>query len=346
MTDTTRERDPLAPLKLLADGTRLRILALVEGEELAVGELSRALGMAQSRVSNHLRLLRDAGLLAERHAGASTYLRLDRGAGNGLAARLWDAVRDELESAPERAADLARLAQVLAERRGHDTAFFDRLAGEWNKIAGEFETGQGRQRAAAHLLAAPVTIADVGCGTGYMADALTGLVDRLILIDPSPAMLREAERRFAPRAQTPRVETREGPIEALPLDDGEVDGVVAGLVLHHVANLDAALLELRRVLRPGGSAVALELFPHREAWMRADLGDRHLGLEPADVLRAFARAGFEDMVLETVSDRYRPRRADALDGPAAAELPLYLVRGRAPRAPSTRNFESTPRGAR
>ena len=334
--ESTLDRDPLGPLKLLADGTRLRILALLESEELSVGELSRALGMAQSRVSNHLRLLREAGLLAERHAGSSTYLRLATGDGSGLASRLWTTLRRDLEGAPERSADLARLAQVLAERRGKDTAFFDHLAGEWNKIAGEFETGQGRQRAAAQVLSSPRTIVDVGCGTGYMAGALDGLVERLILVDSSAAMLREAERRFAPRASGSSVETRVGEVEALPLDDGEVDGAVAGMVLHHLVGLDPALSEVLRVLRPGGSLVVLELFPHREEWMRAELGDRYLGLEPGDVLRALARAGFEGSTLETLSDRYRPRRLSDPDGPSAAELPLYLVRASKPLLPSAR----------
>lgn len=324
MTDRTSERGPLGPLKLLADGTRLRILGLLEREELSVGELSRALGMAQSRVSNHLRLLREAGLLSERHAGASTFLRL--AGGEGLAPRLWATLREDLAAGADHAADAARLAAVLAERREHDTAFFDRLAGNWDKVSGDFETGQGRQRAALRVLARPLTVADVGCGAGYMGAAFEGLVERLILIDPSPAMLREAERRLAGWADPPALEFRQGSFEALPLADGEVDGLVAGLVLHHLPTPEAASGELRRVLAPGGRAAVLELFPHREAWMHEQLGDRHLGLEPAEVLRALARAGFGDLAVETVADRYRPRRTDG----EAASLPLYLVRGRAP----------------
>jgi ubiquinone/menaquinone biosynthesis C-methylase UbiE len=176
------------------------------------------------------------------------------------------------------------------------------------------------------VLARPITVADVGCGAGYMGVAFERLVQRLILIDPSPAMLREAERRLGELSQPPELEYRQGSFEALPLADGEVDGLVAGMVLHHLPSPDDAMAELRRVLAPGGSAAVLELFPHRESWMHAELGDRHLGLEPAEVLRALGRAGFEDLAVETVADRYRPRRADG----ETASLPLYLVRGRAP----------------
>src|SRR5262245_36339082 len=119
-----------AALKLLGEPTRLRILALVDRDEVSVGELSESLGMAQSRVSNHLRLLRDAGLLTERHAGTSTFLRLSPPREGTVNERLWSALRAEIREIPEHAADLARLEGVLARRpRGGD--FFDRVAGDW-----------------------------------------------------------------------------------------------------------------------------------------------------------------------------------------------------------------------
>lgn len=317
-------------LKLLADPTRLRIAALLDREELAVGELGRALGMAQSRVSNHLRLLREAGLLSERHAGTSTFVRLAQpaGAANGAGApsRLWSAVREELDGLPEHAADLLRLRAVLDERE-QDGDFFDRLAGSWDKIAGDFESGQARQRAAAHLLPAGYTVADLGCGAGTFGHALAGPCDRLICVDRSQGMLQEAEKRLVSSHPGTSIELRQGRLTELPIADGEVNGVVCGLVLHHLPELDAPLAEMRRALAPGGAAVVVELAPHREAWMREELGDRHLGLEPSDVVAAFGRAGFEDVVLEPLQDRYRP----SPPGGEPVSLPLYLVRGRVPR---------------
>ena len=321
-----------ATLKLLADPTRLRILALLEREELAVGELSRALGMAQSRVSNHLRLLREAGCLGERHAGTSTYLHLGlEPEGGGLMDRLWREVRTDLDGLPEQAADLVRLEAVLGARG--EAGFFDRAAGDWDKIAGGFRSDLGRERAVGHLLSEDLVVADLGCGTGYVGSSLLGRVARLISVDSSEGMLAEARARLERVAGGRRgteLEFRSGGLDDLPLADAEVDGTVAALVLHHLAEPDAALAEMRRVLRPGGTAVVLELAPHREAWMRDALGDRHLGLEPADVAAAMARAGFEQVVLDPVEDRYLPERPESAGG-GRADLPLYIVRGRRPR---------------
>jgi ubiquinone/menaquinone biosynthesis C-methylase UbiE len=324
-TDKYARRDLTAPLRLLADPTRLRILGLLEREELSVGELSRALGLAQSRVSNHLRQLREAGTLGERHAGTSTYLRLAAGDPQGLFGRLWGSLRADLQTSPEFSADLARLDFVLAERRDREADFFDRLAGRWDTIAGDFANGQARQRALAHLVPQGFTVADLGCGTGYMTRALLGIVERVICVDRSEAMLEQARSGLAGRDDGVRLEFRRGEFEQLPLADGEVDGVVASMVLHHLPDLDAPLREMRRVLRPGGHAVILELMPHREDWVREALGDRHLGLDPVDLLSALSRAGFSALALDPSEDHYRPVGPDG----AQAELPLYLVRARA-----------------
>jgi len=326
--------DPGQTLKLLAEPVRLRILALLEREELAVGELSRALGMAQSRVSNHLRLLRDGGLLDERRAGTSVFVHLSAsvtGPEDGLVARLWRELKGDLAGLAEHGADLARLETVLAARAGE--AVFDQRAGEWDKIAGGFRNDLGRERAVAHLVPRELVVCDLGCGTGYMADALLGRVRRVIGVDRSERMLRQArerwERASAARAGT-EIDLRVGAFDALPLADAECDAALLGLVLHHVDDLQVALAEVRRVLKPGGTVVALELEPHKEAWMKTALGDRLLGLSPADVARALTRAGFEDVAIDPVDDAYRPARPEEAGG-GRADLPLYVVRGRRPR---------------
>jgi ArsR family transcriptional regulator len=329
-------QDPVAALlRVLSDPTRLRILALLEREELSVGELSRSLEMAQSRVSNHLRLLREAELLTERHAGTSTFLRFsEAGRGlAGLAGEIWAPLRARLAQSPEHAADVGRLEQVLAERSGDPEAFFDRVASHWDKIGVDFATGQARERAAASLLPAGLTLADLGCGTGYFAHSLLGLGARLVCIDRSPAMVAEARAQLERAALGTALEFHVAELDRLPLAAGMLDGLVCGMVLHHLADLEAPLVEMARVLKPGAAAVVLELMPHKQAWMQREHGDRHLGLEPKDVLAAFARAGFEDVRLEPARDHYRPRRraANDLERP---ELSLYIVRGRKPLAPA------------
>lgn len=314
-------------LKLLGEPTRLRILALLAREELSVGELSECLGMAQSRVSNHLRLLREAEMLSERHVGTSTHLRIAVGAAaHSLVHRLWSTLAGELEGLAEHDADLARLEAVL-ERRERGGDFFDRVAGDWDKISGDFETGVARPRAVSHLLPPGLTVADLGCGTGYLASALIGTVRRVICVDASEGMLEEARRRIERAPRDTEVEFRAGQLDALPIDDNEVDGALAGMVLHHLDGLDGALAEMFRIVRPGGSAVVIEMAPHKETWMHQALGDRHLGLDASDVLAAFRRAGFEDVVIDPVEDRYRPKNP----GGESPSLVLYIVRGRVPR---------------
>ena len=331
--------DPLAGLlKLLGDATRLRILALCERAELSVGELSRALDMSQSRVSNHLRVLRDSGLLAERHVGTSTFLQLSTSVAphspehGSLAFELWRTVRGELTQIHDHSADLVRLERVLAERDSSQREFFERVAGEWDKIGVEFETGQARQRAAASLLPPGMVFADLGCGTGYLAQGLLGLCANVICVDRSKSMLEQARARLAVAQRGTEVEFRSGELDRLPLADAEVDGLVCGMVLHHLAALEQPLLEMRRVLKPGGTAVVLDLAPHREAWLHEALGHRHLGLEPSDVVVAFRRAGFASSEIEPVDDRYRPRRDSQVNDETSPQLSLFLVRARNARA--------------
>lgn len=329
-----------ALLRGFAEPTRLRILALVQASELTVGELSRALGMAQSRVSNQLRVLRELDLLSERHVGSSTFVRAafgppadaDEDALEDLAARpehiasrLWHVVAEDVDALPERAADRVRLAEVLAARGEGDRDFFDRLAGDWDKLGSSFKSGLARARAAASLMPRGLVIGDLGCGTGWAARELIGNAARLICIDRSPGMLAAARRSLGERSRGTLVDYREGELDALPLPDRALDGAVAALVLHHLATPDAALREALRVLKPGASLAVVELAPHDEAWMHAELGDRHLGLAQEQVVRAMERAGFDEVEATPLDDSYEPTRRDG----SRASVPLYLVRGRA-----------------
>lgn len=317
-----------ALLKALGDPTRLRALGLLELEELSVGDLAKSLGMTQSRVSNHLRVLRDAGLLIERHVGTSTHLRPALSPeDDAYPSLVWRGLREGLATLPEHQADRARLTDLLAERRASSREFFDRVAGDWDELGAHFQRGQARERAAACLLPGDLTLGDLGCGTGYFGRSLLGLAARLVCVDRSPGMLEEAERRLGTAAGDTTLDLRQGELDALPIDTDELDGAVAGMVLHHLDAPDAALREMRRVVRPGGAAVVVELAPHRETWVQGTLGDRHLGLAPGDVVAAFRRAGFQNVQLQELEDRYQPTPPDGGD---PADLALFTVRGRVP----------------
>ncbi len=313
--------------RLLADPTRLRVLGLLAREELAVGELARVLGLSTSRLSNHLRQLREAELVQDRKEGTWTFVSLRRGA--ALPDDLWAAVETELARAPETAEDVERLGAVLDERRKRSRSYFDKVASEWDVIGSDFKTGAARARVAANLVSPSLVVADVGCGTGYLAKSLGTIVSKLILVDHAPAMLERARANLA-EAKC-QLEFRQGEIDALPLADEEVDCVMAGLVLHHAPDPTAFFREARRVLKPGGVLVVEDLLPHREAWMRDTMADLRLGLDPRDLESRLRASRFHDIVTESVDDAYTPEHPEG----ARVELPLFLIRARkeAPQTP-------------
>lgn len=323
---TRAASEPTERLRILSDPMRLRVLLLLERGELSVGELARALGTAQPRVSNHLRLLREARLLRERHEGRTTHLSLAL-RDDPAAAKLWDAVRDDVERMPEAAADRERQERIVEERRSRGGDFFDAVAGRWDKIGTDFATGVARERAIASLLPKDSVVADLGCGTGWIARSLVGVAGKVVCVDRSSKMLEVTRAKLSPPPPGVVLEFRRGELDALPIADEELDGAVCAMVLHHLHDLRPALLECRRALKPGGALAIVELAPHKESWMAESQGDLRLGLDPRDVLDALERAGFEDLVLESPRDAYRPRREDG----ARAELPLYTVRCRKPR---------------
>ncbi len=308
-------------LRVLADPTRLRVLALLAKAELSVGELARALAMGQSRVSNHLKILRESELIAERHEGSFTYCRL--AVPHGPAGEVWRALETELDVLADRDADERRLAEVLADR-SDSRAFFDRIAGDWDLIGSDFSHGTGRLEVLGCLVPGSLVVADVGCGTGYLARTLARHVARVICVDTSPAMIEHARQNLADVPAT--IEFRTGAVEALPLRDAEVDAACAHMVLHHLPTAGPGLREMARVVRPGGLVVCVELLPHREGWMHAAMADTHLGLDPAVLEHEFRSAGLLGIRREILADSYM------VDHPSGRkiQLPLFLIRGQRP----------------
>lgn len=283
-------------LRIFGESTRLRLLALLDREELSVRELCACVGMAQSRVSNHLRVLREAGLLIERHAGRSTFLRLANPDTGTMAERLWEALRAELVALPEHDADLERLERVLAEREG-GSDFFDRVAGQWDTISGEFATGQARPRAVSHLVPAEFVVADLGCGTGYLTERMARHVGRVIGVDNTQAMLDAAAQRTQGFAN---VELREGDLQAAPIEDGACDAAMLSLVLTYVSEPIAVLREAGRVLKFGGKVVIVDLLEHDRDEFRRELEQRWLGFDSAQLTDMLTMVGFDHICVRAL----------------------------------------------
>jgi len=275
--------------KTFSDPTRLRILALLEREELAVQELMDILGMAQSRVSRHLAILREAGLLRDRRDGTFVFYRFEA-PGEGPWRDGWELVRRSLRDDSTVERDAAALRQVMQARGARTRSFFDSVGPEWDAVRKVFNDDALRARAIARLVPPDLVVADIGTGTGILASELARLGLRVVAVDNSARML-AAARVNLDRDGVSQVELREGDVDALPLADGEVDAAFAHMVLHYLPSPGEAIREMARVIKPGGALVVVDSVQHQHEWMRQELGVHCLGFTGEEVEAWFAAAG-------------------------------------------------------
>ena len=286
-------------LRTLADPTRVRILALLEREELAVQELMEVLGMTQSRVSRHLGILREAGLLRDRREGTYVFYRF-AAPGEGVWRDAWELAGRALAGDAVAERDAAALTRVVDARASRSRSFFETVGPEWDALRKIFNDDALRARAVAHLAPVGWTVADIGTGTGILAGELARLGLRVVAIDHSPRML-DAARAKLQEAGIRGVELREGEASALPLADGEVDAAFAHMVLHYLPSPPDALREMARVVRPGGVVVVVDFVRHEAEWMREELGVLWLGFPPEEVVAWFSDAGLVGARVEQVT---------------------------------------------
>jgi ArsR family transcriptional regulator len=278
--------DIATALSAIADGVRLRMLRVLEAEELAVGEIAQVLQLPQSTVSRRLKLLAEHDWVQRRAAGTAT---LYRCVSDDLPPQLrgvWAQVREAAGHGDEIESDLRRLRAVIADRRPGSAAFFGRVGAQWDDVSRELFGERYAGDALASLLAPGLVVADVGCGTGVFTGMLAQVADRVIGIDREPTMLDAASARLG----TPRnVELRLGNAERLPIEDDSVDLVILSLVLHHLENPSIALREAARVLRPGGRVLIVDMQPHAREEFRIEMGHRWLGVS-REQLREWCQA--------------------------------------------------------
>jgi ArsR family transcriptional regulator len=283
-----------ALFRLLGDEVRLRVIRLLAEERLNVTELTGILGLAQSGVSRHLGLLKDAELITEEREAGFTYYRLPDGlreARNGFGP-LWPLLEAQFRAmaeTPAGRADAARLEEVRRLRKEN----FDAHAGP---DTNERQLVPGRSwaawaRALGHLLPA-VRVADLGCGEGYLTIETSRWASRVIAVDRSAEVLKRA-RALASRRRVRNVIWKRGDLEALPLRDGSVDVALFSQALHHAGDPERALREAVRILVPGGRLLVLDLRAHDQAWVRDRLGDCTLGFSDDRLASLLAGAGLE-----------------------------------------------------
>lgn len=280
--------------KTLADGTRLRLLLLLEQQELAVQELMQVLGMAQSTVSRHLAILRDAGLLEDRREGTFVYYRLRPQ--NGAWRSVWELAKRSLDADATSSRDRAALAAILEARGLRTRTWFDAVGPEWDSLRKLFNDDVQRARAIARLIPQDLGVADIGTGTGVLAVELARAGARVIAVDHSPRML-EAARAKADAAGV-ALDLRPGEAHDLPLRDGEVHAAFAHMVLHYVPSPPDALREMARVVAPGGKVIVVDFVQHDREWMKQKLGVLWQGFQPETVRGWLAHAGLRDPAVE------------------------------------------------
>lgn len=289
----------LARLGALGDLTRLRLLRLLERQELGVGELARATRLPQSTVSRHLKVLFETAFASKRNEGTTTLYVVPREGIDAEARAVWALTRERLGTSPEFDEDDARLNEVLAERRMDSRTFFGRIGREWDTLRDELFGDRFTGAALLGLVDPRWTVADLGCGTGEATELLAPFAAKVVGIDREPSMLVAARARMAGAGN---VEFREGDLLALPAKAGEFDAAVLMLVLHHVTDVTAVLREVRRTLGPRGVLLVVDMVAHAHEDYRITMGHQHLGFSEADVAAAAKAAGF-------ASVRYRRLRA-------------------------------------
>ena len=282
--------------RLLGDDARLRILRLLAAERLNVSELTGILGLAQSGVSRHLGMLKDAGLIAEQREGVYTWYRLTprlQEAGNGFGP-LWPLLQAHFEQTAatvEGRADTARLEEVRRLRKEN----FEQHSGP---DARERQLVPGRSwaawaRALGHLLPA-WRVADLGCGDGYLAVEASRWASRVIAIDRSRPVLERA-RGLARRRGVRNITWRQGEIERVPLRDASVDLALLSQALHHAADPAQAVSEAARIVVPGGRVLILDLREHDQEWVSERLGDRWRGFADSTLTRLLKQANLTEV---------------------------------------------------
>jgi ArsR family transcriptional regulator len=288
----------LAALRAAAEPTRLRIVALLSKDELTVSELVRILGQSQPRISRHLKLLTEAGLLSRHREGSWVFHRLNDGGGTGA-----DVARHLIALLPNgEKRDLDRLSAVKRARAEAAAAYFDAIAEHWDGLRSlhvddaEVETviGEWLDRSAIG------TLLDIGTGTGRILEVLSPGIDQGIGIDQSREMLSVARANLE-RTDCGNCQVRQADLYRLPFPGGGFDAAVIHQVLHFLDEPGAAIAEAARVLAPGGRLLVVDFLPHLLENLRDEHSHRRLGFAETDIAAWFRRAGLQPLKFKTLA---------------------------------------------
>jgi ArsR family transcriptional regulator len=287
-------------LRLLADPTRLRLILLLEQEELSVAELQDIMGMGQSRISSHLAQLKRAGVVLDRRAGKNVYYGLNEANGqNAARAKVSELMRTLARELPETARDRTALKVALRKRQDKARAYFDELAGKFGRSYVPGRSWQALAHTLITLLPAQ-TVADLGAGEGTLSQLLAKTAKQVIAVDNSPKMV-EFGAKLALEHGFANLEYRLGDIEDPPIEKNSVDLAILSQALHHAIHPECAVEGAYRILKKGGRLVILDLLSHRFERARELYADHWLGFSEVQLHQWLEEAGFNKIEVTVVS---------------------------------------------
>jgi ArsR family transcriptional regulator len=293
-------------LRLLADPTRLRLLLLLEQEELSVAELQEVLGMGQSRISSHLAQMKRAGVVADRRVGKNVYYGANHNGRSAQRERVAAITRLLAPEFPETSRDRTGLKLVLHKRQDKARKYFDELAGKFGR---NYVPGRS-WKALAHTLITllpPLNVADLGAGEGTLSQLLAKKARKVIAVDNSPNMV-EFGSQLAKKHGFKNLEYRLGDIENPPIAKNSIDLAILSQALHHAIHPDRATDSAHRMLKRGGRLIILDLLSHRFEKARELYADHWLGFSEVQLHQLLEKSGFREIEVSVVSrEKQSPR---------------------------------------
>lgn len=293
----------LKSLRALSDPTRLRIVALLEKGELSVNELQEITRMGQSRISTHLGLLQDSGLVQSRREGKRTFYKLNAVDDPSAREFIQLAVRGAREL-PERDSDQINLKRILNRRREQAQVYFNQIAGRFDRAYGPGRSWQ----AFGHLLLRilpPLVVADLGAGEGLLSELLARRCKRVIAVDNSEKIVAFGAAK-AKKNGLKNLEFRLGDLQNPPIEPNSVDLAILSQALHHAEEPSKAIAAAHKMLRPRGQIMILDLLKHQFENAREIYGDRWLGFPESDLHQWLEEAGFRKIEISVVAREEQP----------------------------------------
>lgn len=287
----------LQVFKALSDLCRLRLIAILLRGEFTVQELTAIIGTGQSRISHHLKILTETGLLCVKPQGTWNYYRINET--NRVFSSMRSLFAQELGRIPELSADLAAVEAVFDARHRRSLEFFDRHARQWDDLARTLLPLPDYREKLLALVPPARRMLEIGVGTGALLMELAKGGAEVIGVDHSLAMLEEARRRVS-ESGVCDVELRLGEMAHLPVADSSIDCVIANMALHHAADPLTVMLEIRRILTMGGLFLIADLARHDRENAREQLADQWLGFEASELAGWLNAAGFDNVSCERI----------------------------------------------